>query len=78
VQVDALNEPPAPLSLQAIEPGGEDGVELVSVTAAVYVIEFPRTTLDGFGETLVPVEWGGWVIVREAVPVLDACEVSPE
>jgi hypothetical protein len=35
VQVGALNEPPAPLSLQAIEPGGEEGVALVSDTDAV-------------------------------------------
>jgi len=35
VQVDVVNEPPAPLSPQEIEPGGEEGVELVSVTVAV-------------------------------------------
>jgi len=58
VQVEALNDPPAPPSLHAIDPGGEDGVELVSVAVAVKVIEFPRTTLEGLGETAVVVGWG--------------------
>jgi hypothetical protein len=55
VQLEELNEPPAPPSLHEMVPVGEVGVADESVTVAVNVIELPALTDDGLGVTAVVV-----------------------
>ena len=55
-----LNEPPAPPSLQAMLPVGEEAPEpLVSATVAVKTTEPPAVVLAGLGVNVVVVEWDG-------------------
>ena len=54
------NEPPAPPSLQAMPPVGEEASEpLVSATVAVKTTEPPAVVLAGLGVNVVVVEWDG-------------------
>jgi hypothetical protein len=78
VQLEELNEPPAPPSLQVTVPDGGVFVEPVSVTLAVNVIEVPAVTDDGFGETVVEVGWGGGgLTASDDAPELAVCVGSP-
>ena len=53
VVLPTVKVPPFPPSLHDMVPVGAVGVELVSVTVPVNIIVFARSTIDGFGNTVV-------------------------
>ena len=76
-QVELLNVPPLPPSLQVTNPVGADTLpELVSLTVAVKVFMLPVGTVAEFGITVVFVLRLFTFSVEE--PELLVCEESPE
>ncbi len=71
--VELLKAPPAPPSLQVIEPVGVDGTLLVSVAVAVKLSEFPMMTVAAFVDRLVLVAANdGLVTLNADAPELAA------
>ena len=67
--VAALNEPPAPPSLQDTLPEGADGDPLVSLTVAAKVRGLPGVTEAGLGDRVVVVKCLFTVTCTVPVPV---------
>ena len=78
LQMAGLNAPPAPESLQETVPVGEVGDAEESVTDAVSATVLVVGVVAGLEATAVDVGWGGWLTVRDEVPVLVEWVESPE